>query len=102
MNADCMPGSTFETRPLYKLPTTPRWRSRSMKISATWSSSRIAIRVSWPFEETIISLVMPAAPAGPVDRAGHVRHGAAEPRERGAEHHEHGEQAAQHEGLDGR
>ena len=35
-----------------------------MKISATWSSSRIATRVSWALEEMIISLVMPVAPAG--------------------------------------
>src|SRR5687768_18034709 len=59
-----MPGRTFDTRPLYKLPTTPRERSRSMKISATWSSSRIATRVSWALEEMIISLVMPVAPDG--------------------------------------
>src|SRR6187455_2169694 len=57
-----MPGSTLDTRPLYKLPTTPRERSRSMNISATWSSSRIATRVSWALEEMIISLVMPDAP----------------------------------------
>src|SRR5437763_2546891 len=51
-----MPGSTLETRPLYTLPTTPRLRSRSTKTSATRSSSRMATIVSWPFEETIISL----------------------------------------------
>jgi hypothetical protein len=33
--ADCIPGSTFETRPLYTLPATPRECSRSMKISTT-------------------------------------------------------------------
>src|SRR5688572_12184780 len=54
-----MPGRTLDTLPLYRLPTTPRCRSRSMKISATWSSSRIATRVSWALEEMIISLVMP-------------------------------------------
>src|SRR5258706_331791 len=36
-----------------------------MKISATWSSSRIATRVSWALEEMIISLVMPEAPGQP-------------------------------------
>src|SRR5919197_269231 len=56
MNDDCMPGRTFETRPLYTLPTTPRCRSRSTKTSATRSSSRMATIVSWPLEETIISL----------------------------------------------
>src|SRR5215510_11352643 len=35
-----------------------------MKISATWSSSRIATRVSWALEEMIISLLMPVAPTG--------------------------------------
>src|SRR5687768_18396976 len=60
-----MPGRTFDTRPLYKLPTTPRERSRSMNISATRSSSRIATRVSWALEEMIISLVMPSAPQRP-------------------------------------
>jgi hypothetical protein len=30
-----------------------------MNISATWSSSRIATRVSWALEEMIISLLMP-------------------------------------------
>jgi hypothetical protein len=30
-----------------------------MNTSATWSSSRIATRVSWALEEMIISLVMP-------------------------------------------
>ena len=33
-----------------------------MKISTTWSSSRMATRVSWPFEEMIISLFMEEAP----------------------------------------
>src|SRR5262249_48317386 len=37
---------------------TPRCRSRSTKTSATRSSSRIATIVSWPLEETIISLVI--------------------------------------------
>src|SRR5947199_5951993 len=36
----------------------PRCRSRSTKISATRSSSRMATMVSWPFEEMIISLVI--------------------------------------------
>src|SRR5580765_6563376 len=58
MNEHCMPGRTFETRPLYALPTTPRWRSRSTKISAARSSSRMATSVSWPLEEMIISLVI--------------------------------------------
>src|SRR5215471_7355077 len=58
MNEHCMPGSTFDTRPLYTLPTTPRWRSRSTKISAARSSSRMATIVSWPLEEMIISLVI--------------------------------------------
>src|SRR5580765_1324857 len=58
MNEHCMPGRTFETRPLYALPTTPRWRSRSTKTSATRSSSRMATMVSWPLEEMIISLVI--------------------------------------------
>src|SRR5258706_11227049 len=55
MKDDCMPGSTFDTRPLYTLPTTPRCRSRSTNTSATRSSSRMATIVSWPLEETIIS-----------------------------------------------
>src|SRR5712691_6763683 len=42
-----------------------------MKISATWSSSRIATRVSWPFEEMIISLLMPT-PRGPLERRRHI------------------------------
>jgi hypothetical protein len=46
------------------LPTTPLERSRSIKISATWSSSRIATRVSWALEEMIISLVMPGSLRG--------------------------------------
>src|SRR5687767_7914309 len=63
-----MPGRTFDTRPLYKLPTTPRERSRSMNISATRSSSRIATRVSWALEEMNISLVMPVALREPPPR----------------------------------
>src|SRR5215475_11086751 len=63
MNEHCMPGSTFDTRPLYTLPTTPRWRSRSTKISAARSSSRMATIVSWPLEEMIISLVIRELPA---------------------------------------
>src|SRR5690349_24229982 len=55
MKEDCMPGRTFETRPLYTLPTVPRWRSRSTKTSATRSSSRMATIVSCPLDETIIS-----------------------------------------------
>src|SRR4030088_3541363 len=62
MNECCMPGSTFDTRPLYTLPTTLRWRSRSTKISATRSSSRMATIVSWPLEETIISLFIHELP----------------------------------------
>src|SRR5215467_15257295 len=58
MNEHCMPGSTFDSRPLYTLPTTPRWRSRSTKISAARSSSRMATIVSWPLQEMIISFVM--------------------------------------------
>src|SRR5688572_23571848 len=42
--------------------TMPRWRSRSMKISATRSSSRMATIVSWLLEEMIISLLMREAP----------------------------------------
>src|SRR5215831_8618929 len=71
MNEHCMPGSTFETRPLYTLPTTPRWRSRSTKISAARSSSRMATIVSWPLEEMIISLVITRTPgAGRAGQAG--------------------------------
>src|SRR2546430_12244198 len=55
MKEDCMPGRTFETRPLYTLPTTPRCRSRSTNTSATRSSSRMATIVSCPLAETIIS-----------------------------------------------
>jgi hypothetical protein len=49
------------------LPTTPRDFSRSMKISTTWSSSRMATRVSWSLEEMIISLFMENAPACDAD-----------------------------------
>src|SRR5215472_13172481 len=62
MNEHCMPGSTFDTRPLYTLPTTPRWRSRSTKISAARSSSRMATIVSWPLQEMIISFVIRELP----------------------------------------
>jgi hypothetical protein len=41
-----------------------------MKISATWSSSSIATRVSWALEEMIISLLMPDSPLGPSDCRG--------------------------------
>src|SRR5204862_1783925 len=73
--ADCIPGSPLETRPLYRLPTTPRLRSRAMNTSATWSSSRIATRVSWALEEMIISLVMPDAPCRrwTLDTGSHTR-----------------------------
>src|SRR5688572_2834356 len=67
-----------------------------MNTSATWSSSRIATRVSWALEEMIISLVMPDAP---------LRARKAPPRKRryrrgqrtGAQR-AHGEQAGQDEG----
>src|SRR6185295_8315845 len=45
--AACMPGRTRVTRPLYTLPTRPRWRWRSTKISVRRSSSSTAIRVWW-------------------------------------------------------
>src|SRR5687767_1188364 len=88
-----MPGRTFDTRPLYKLPTTPRCRSRSMKISATRSSSRIATRVSWALEEMIISLVIPAAPDGSL----RGRHVAPLLRRYGEKGPEHRQEAAQEE-----
>jgi hypothetical protein len=43
-----------------------------MKISATWSSSSIATRVSWALEEMIISLLMPVAPVGRSERRLHI------------------------------
>src|SRR4051812_17329937 len=71
-----------------------------MKISATWSSSRIATRVSWALEEMIISLVMPEAPKR-CDRT-HEYPARGLRRVGGQTYPEHREDAAQDEGEDQR
>src|SRR5688500_1611953 len=46
MNADCIPGSTRDTRPMYRLPTSPRLAARSTSSSCTTPVPVIATRVS--------------------------------------------------------
>jgi hypothetical protein len=69
-----------------------------MNISATWSSSRIATRVSWALEEMIISLVMPDAPCGRGRSLGAARaHGIRGRHAGGAQHRQAVEQESDKE-----
>jgi len=54
-NADCIPGSTFTTLPLYILPAIPLFFALSKKISARLLLSRTATLVSLTVELIIIS-----------------------------------------------
>src|SRR5438105_15722068 len=56
-NAACMPGSTRDTRPLYRLLTSPRRLERSMWISCTTPFSRMAARDSRGAMLTRISML---------------------------------------------
>src|SRR5437016_5795417 len=56
-NAACMPGSTRDTRPLYRLLTSPRRLKRSMWISCTTPFSRMAARDSRGAMLTRISML---------------------------------------------
>src|SRR6516164_3704950 len=76
-NADCIPGSTRVTRPLWILPAKEYSFSRSWKISTSRSSSRIATFVSCLPAETISSLDMHISRWAPFEEL--------EPRESGPE-----------------
>src|SRR5215467_12002924 len=56
--ADCMPGSTRVTRPLYIDPASVYSFSRSKYISESWSSSTTATLVSCGVDETYNSFAM--------------------------------------------
>ena len=60
MKAACMPGSTRDTRPLYRLPASPRRLARSTNSSCSTPFSSSAARVSRGLTLTTISELMPA------------------------------------------
>lgn len=68
-----MPGRTRVTRPLWMLPAKEYSFSRSWKISTSWSSSRIATRVSCRVDETTSSFDIAFSRSGPYESSGEAR-----------------------------
>ncbi len=58
--ADCMPGKTRVTRPLWMLPASEYSLARWKNTSTSWSSSRIPTLISWRFAAITNSLLMNA------------------------------------------